>query len=622
MDERILKEAQKWLGDGYDQQTKDEVRRLIDGDPKELEDAFYKTLEFGTGGLRGIMGAGSNRMNRYTVGMATQGFANYLKKCFGQLRQIKVAITHDCRHNSDYFSRIVAEIFEANGFHVYLTKELRPTPELSYAIRYYGCQGGVMLTASHNPKIYNGYKAYWEDGAQVIAPHDTNIIAEVNKITDISQVKWHKAEGSCCESPEGSSCCKDAKAEGSCCSSPEGLCCKGLSNAEIAEIKGMGFIEMVGEELDDAYLKDISTLLVSPESVKHQHDLGIVYTPLHGCGVKIVPRALKEMGFTNVHLVEEQCVNSGDFPTVQSPNPEEPSAMKMALDLADKVGADVVCASDPDADRCGMAIRNPEGKLVLLNGNQMNSILTYYMLSCWKASGRLDGNAASTSSSNTTTLEHRFPYIIKTIVTSNLMSDIADYFGVKWYNVLTGFKNIAEVIKYNEGKGIYVCGGEESFGFAVGEYVRDKDSPATVSLICECAAWCKDRGMTLWDLLQHIYKLFGERKDWLRSYTFPGIEGKKKIDSLVENFRQNPPKDLAGSPVVEYRDYKANDYYAPEVKLAKSNVLQYISEDGTIVSLRPSGTEPKIKFYFNLRCKEGEDVEVKAAALDKQFAVE
>ena len=627
MDQKILDAAKLWLGDGYDEETKAEVRRMMDGDPKELEDAFYKSLEFGTGGLRGIMGAGSNRMNRYTVGMATQGCANYLKKCFGQLRQIKVAITHDCRNNSDYFSKIVAEIFEANGFHVYLTKELRPTPELSYAIRYYGCQGGVMVTASHNPKIYNGYKAYWSDGAQVIAPHDKNIIAEVNKITDISQVKWHKADvlakyKACNEQPGEK-----------CCSSETQKQCP-LSNADLAERNGLGFIEMVGEELDDVYLKDLSTLHLSPESVRRHHNLGIVYTPLHGCGVKIVPRAFKEMGFTNVHLVEEQCVNTGDFPTVQSPNPEEPTALKMALDLAEKVGAEIVCASDPDADRCGIAVRNTEGKLTLLNGNQMNCILTYYMLRRWQELGRLNANtgtnptaatpAKSTTapSPNTTTLDNRFPYIIKTIVTSNLMSDIADHFGVKWYNVLTGFKNIAEVILYNEGKGIYVCGGEESFGFAVGEYVRDKDSPITCSLICECAAWCKDRGTTVWGLLQDIYKEFGERKDWLRSYTFPGIEGKKKIDSLVEHYRQNPPKDIAGSPIVEYRDYLKNDYYAPEVKLAKSNVLQYIAQDGTVVSLRPSGTEPKIKFYFNLRCNPGEDVEAKAAAIDAQFAVE
>ncbi|MBE6244351.1 MAG: phospho-sugar mutase [Bacteroidales bacterium] len=616
MDERIIQAAQKWLGDGYDEQTKAEVRNLLDGDPKLLEDAFYKTLEFGTGGLRGIMGAGSNRMNRYTVGMATQGFANYLKKCFGQLRQIKVAITHDCRNNSDYFSKIVAEIFEANGFHVYLTKELRPTPELSYAIRYYGCQGGVMVTASHNPKIYNGYKAYWSDGAQVIAPHDKNIIAEVNKITDISQVKWHKAGGN------ASVNCADGKASVNCCPEGVGECCKGLSNAEIAERKGLGFIEMVGEELDDAYLKDLATLHVSPESVKRHHDLGIVYTPLHGCGVKIVPRALKEMGFTNVHLVEEQCVNTGEFPTVQSPNPEEPTALKMAVDLAERVGAEIVCASDPDADRCGIAVRDENNKLVLLNGNQMNCILTYYMLQRWQDLGRLKKDTDKKEiDSNSTSLDHRFPYIIKTIVTSNLMSDIADHFGVKWYNVLTGFKNIAEVILHNEGKGIYVCGGEESFGFAVGEFVRDKDSPITVSLICECAAWCKDRNTTVWGLLQSIYKQFGERKDWLRSYTFPGIEGKKKIDSLVETFRTNPPTHIAGSKIIEYRDYLKNDYFAPEVKLAKSNVLQYISEDGTVVSLRPSGTEPKIKFYFNLRCNPGEDVEAKAKAIDEQFAV-
>lgn len=611
MDERIIQVAKSWLSDGYDEETRKEVQRLLDGDPKELEDAFYKTLEFGTGGLRGIMGAGSNRMNRYTVGMATQGFANYLKQSFGQLRQIRVAISHDCRNNSANFARIVAEIFEANGFLVYLTKELRPTPELSYAIRYYGCQGGVMVTASHNPKIYNGYKAYWSDGAQVIAPHDKNIIAEVNKITDISQVKWHKAEPAD-NATENATATPDPAT-----TAADHI----LTNAELAELNGKGKIVMVGEKLDEVYLKDLSTLHLSPESVKRHHDMPIVYTPLHGCGVKIVPRALREMGFTNVHLVEDQCVNSGDFPTVQSPNPEEPTAMKMALDLADQVGAEVVCASDPDADRCGMAVRNSEGKMVLLNGNQMNCILTYYMLRRWKDLGRLDKDATA-SNTNNNSLDNRFPYIIKTIVTSNIMSDIADYFGVKWYNVLTGFKNIAEVIYHNEGKGIYVCGGEESFGFAVGEYVRDKDSPITVSLICECAAWCKDSGITLWELLQHIYHLFGERKDWLRSYTFPGIEGKKKIDSLVERFRQNPPKDIAGSPIVEFRDYLTQDYYAPEVKLAKSNVLQYIAQDGTVVSLRPSGTEPKIKFYFNLRCNPGEDVEAKAAAIDAQFKVE
>ncbi|MBR5399868.1 MAG: phospho-sugar mutase [Bacteroidales bacterium] len=567
MDERIIQVAKSWLGDGYDEETKAEVRRLLEGDPKELQEAFYKTLEFGTGGLRGIMGAGCNRMNRYTVGMATQGFANYLKKCFSHLDQIKVAVSYDCRNNSATFSRIVAEIFEANGFHVYLTKELRPTPELSYAIRHFGCQGGVMVTASHNPKIYNGYKAYWEDGAQVIAPHDKNIIEEVNAITDISQVKWNRD----------------------------------------AETKGQ--IELVGEELDDDYLRDLSTLHVSPESVKRHHDLGIVYTPLHGCGVKIVPRALREMGFTNVHLVEDQCINSGEFPTVQSPNPEEPTAMKMALDLAERVGAEIVCASDPDADRCGIAVRDENNNLVLLNGNQMNCILTYYMLRRWKELGRLEN-------------PEKFPYIIKTIVTSNLMSDIADHFQVKWYNVLTGFKNIAEVIHANEGKGIYICGGEESFGFAVGEYVRDKDSPITVSLICECAAWCKDHNTTVWGLLQSIYKQFGERKDWLRSYTFPGIEGKQKIDGIVEQYRTNPPTHIGSSPIIEYRDYLKHDYYAPEVKLAKSNVLQYTAEDGTVVSLRPSGTEPKIKFYFNLRCNPGEDVEAKAQAIDAQFAIQ
>ncbi|MBR3303944.1 MAG: phospho-sugar mutase [Bacteroidales bacterium] len=569
MDKRVLAAAELWLGKEFDEQTRAQVQKLIDTNPKELEDAFYRALEFGTGGLRGIMGVGTNRMNIYTVGMATQGFANYLKMSFSGLEQIKVAVTFDCRNNSREFARSVAEIFEANGFVVYLTKELRPTPELSYAVRHYGCQGGVMLTASHNPPEYNGYKAYWSDGAQVIAPHDANIIKEVAKITSPAMVKFRK----------------DAD-------------CKGR-------------IELVGDELDELYLKDLETLHLSPESVARHSDIPIVYTPLHGCGAKIVPMALRRMGFKNINLVEEQCINDGNFPTVESPNPENPSAMKMALELAEKVKAEVIIASDPDADRCGMGVRNREGEMVLLNGNQMNSILTYYMLTRWKEKGLLEQYNK----------QGRFPYIIKTIVTTDLMRNIAEYFGVKWYNVLTGFKNIAEVIHYNEGKGIFVCGGEESFGFAVGEYVRDKDSPITCSMICECAAWCADRGTTIWGLLEEIYAKFGEYKNWLRQYTFPGIEGKKKIDSIVENFRNNPPKSLAGSPVVSVKDYYNEEFFAPEIKLAKSNVLQYCSEDGTTVSLRPSGTEPKIKFYFEIKCTAGEDVERKAALLDKEFEI-
>lgn len=569
MDIKILNAAKSWLSEEYDEYTRSEVQKLINGDPKELEDAFYKTLEFGTGGLRGIMGVGTNRMNKYTVGMATQGFANYLKLSFADLEQIKVAISYDCRNNSSDYARIVAEIFEANGFKVFLTKELRPTPELSYAIRYYGCQGGVMLTASHNPKEYNGYKAYWNDGAQVIAPHDVNIIKEVNKITSPNQVLFSKPED-----------------------------CKGE-------------IVMVGEELDSAYLNDLKKLHLSQESVASHPDVCVVYTPMHGCGVKMVPRALKEMGMTNVHLVEEQCVNDGNFPTVESPNPENPPAMKMALDLAYKVGAEVVLASDPDADRMGMGLRKPDGEIQLLNGNQTLCLLTYYMLTRWDEKGWLKNRE-----------DGKFPYIIKTIVTSNLMTAIAKKFEVPCYNVLTGFKNIAEVIKYNEGKGIYICGGEESFGFAVGEYVRDKDSVITCSIACECAAWCASKGMTMWEFLQSMYKEFGTYETWLTQYVFPGIEGKKKIDGIVEQFRSNPPKEIAGMPVIEYRDYLLNDYYAPDVHLAKSNVLQYITEEGTMASLRPSGTEPKIKFYFEVRASNPKEKSEKVAALKKQFEIE
>lgn len=568
MDSKILEKANMWLTEDYDQQTQLAVKELIENNPKELEDAFYKNLEFGTGGLRGIMGVGTNRMNKYTVGMATQGFANYLKKQFADLSQIKVAISYDCRNNSDIFSRIVAEIFQSNGFIVYLTKELRPTPELSYAIRYYGCQGGVMLTASHNPKEYNGYKAYWSDGAQVIAPHDVNIIKEVEKIVSPSEVLF---------------------------SAPEG--CKGK-------------IIMVGEELDQAYLNDLSTLHLSNDCVKAHSDISVVYTPLHGCGVKIVPMALKQMGMTNIHLVEEQCVNDGNFPTVESPNPENPAAMKMAIDLAKKVDAELVLASDPDADRMGMGIKNDKGEIELLNGNQTLSLLTYYMVTRWEEMGMLNNRA-----------DGRFPYIIKTIVTTNLMSAIAERFKIPCYNVLTGFKNIAEIVKFNEGRGVFVCGGEESFGFAAGEYVRDKDSVITCSIACECASWCKSNGMTMWQFLKKMESEFGSYHTWLTQYVFPGIEGKNKIDSIVENFRNNPPRYLAGSPVVASRDYLNNDYFAPQVKLAKSNVLQYIAEDGTMVSLRPSGTEPKIKFYFEVRTTDSAQKEKKIAELKKQFDI-
>ena len=569
MENKIIEAAKKWLGEGYDADTKAEVEKMIKGDPKILEDAFYKTLEFGTGGLRGIMGAGTNRMNRYTVGMATQGFANYLLKAFGpgsanEKKQIAVSVCFDCRNHSKEFAQIIADIFAANGFLVYLFNELRPTPELSYSIRHLGCQGGVMVTASHNPKEYNGYKAYWDDGAQVIAPQDTGIIEEVGKISSVDQVKW---------SPSGD--------------------CKGI-------------IHPVGKEMDDDYLRDLATLHLSPESVKRHNDIKIVYTPMHGTGVKIIPRALADMGFKNVHLVEPQCITDGNFPTVDSPNPENQAGMKMAVDLAEKIGADVVIASDPDADRVGLGVRDDNGKIALLNGNQMDSLLMFYVLTRWKESGKLQSSK-------------KFPYTIKTIVTTGLMTEISKSFGVKCYNVLTGFKNIAEVVKHNEGKGIFVCGGEESIGFNLGEFVRDKDAPVTCSIVCECAAWCADNNMTMWDLLQKIYGRYGEYCNWLCSYTFKGIEGAKKIAKIMEEFRSNPPKSLAGSPVSSVKDYDREDVYAPEVKLAKSNVLQFIAQDGTMVSVRPSGTEPKIKFYFEIRCKEGENIAEKKSVLDKEF---
>lgn len=548
------KVAASWTSESYDLETRQKVNVLLhNGDPKELEDSFYRNLEFGTGGLRGIMGVGTNRMNKYTVAMATQGLANYMKKCFAGRDDLKAAVSFDSRNNSREFAKITAEVFAANEIHVYLFDNLRPTPELSFAIRELKCQAGVMVTASHNPKEYNGYKAYWEDGAQITAPHDKNIIEEVSKITDPSEVKF--GDGS----PYN--------------------------------------ITLIGEDIDKKYLNSILSLTLSPDSVKRHSDLKMVYTPLHGTGVRIVPRALRQMGFKNLTCVFEQEISDGDFPTVASPNPEEPSAMKMAVDLATKIGADLVMATDPDADRMGIAVRNDQGEIVLLNGNQTASILTYYTLTRWNELGKLNENT----------------YTVKTIVTSELLKAISDKFGVKMYDVLTGFKYIAEVVRENEGKKTFVCGGEESYGFNLGEFVRDKDAVIACSMIAECAAWAADSGLTLYQLLNKIYSEFGMYKEKLLSVTKKGKDGAEQIAALMKGYRENPPKELGGSKVVKIIDYDKPE----ETGLPKSNVLRFFTEDEAVVSVRPSGTEPKIKYYFGVK---GENVDSHLDALVKQFS--
>lgn len=547
LDPTVLQRAQNWLEGGYDEKTKAAIREMMENDPKELTESFYQTLEFGTGGLRGIMGVGTNRMNIYTVGMATQGLANYLKQSFPN-QQIKVAIAHDCRNNSPLFAKTTAEIFAANGFIAYLFESLRPTPELSFTIRHLGCQSGVVVTASHNPKEYNGYKAYWDDGAQVIAPHDTNIIDEVNKITDIGQVRFSGGEGK---------------------------------------------IVTIGEEVDKAYLDMVAGLSLSPEAVKAQQGMKIVYTPIHGTGVKLVPAALERYGFKNVIHVPEQDVNDGNFPTVHSPNPEEPSALKMAIDKANETGADLVMATDPDADRIGIAVRNERGEMQLLNGNQTATLLTYYLLERWNELGRLHPGQNQ-------------EFIVKTVVTTELMMRIAQSYGVECYDVLTGFKFIADVIRKNEGIKKFIGGGEESYGFLIGDAVRDKDAIASAAIIAECTAWAAEQGKTLLDLLKDIYVKYGFFKEGLVAVVRKGMDGQAEIRQMMVDLRTNPPKELSGSKVVEVRDYQqqtrtVNGQQQAMDHLPKSNVLQFVTEDTTIVSVRPSGTEPKIKFYFGVQ---------------------
>jgi phosphoglucomutase len=538
--------AQGWLDGNYDQETKDTVKNLLENDEKELIESFYQNLEFGTGGLRGIMGVGTNRMNIYTVGMATQGLSNYLLKNFSDLDQIKVAVAHDCRNNSRLFAETTANIFAANGFKVYLFEDLRPTPELSYAIRQLGCQSGVVITASHNPKEYNGYKAYWNDGAQVVTPHDKNIISEVQKIKSVEEIKF--------EGPKNQ-------------------------------------IEILGKDFDEKYVDMIKGLSLSPEVLEKHKDLKMVYTPIHGTGVELVPMALKSLGFTNVYNVPEQDAVDGNFPTVVSPNPEETAALKMAIEKAEEVDAELVMATDPDSDRVGIAVKDDTGKFVILNGNQTAAIITQYMLSQWKQKEKLTGKE----------------FIVKTIVTSELLIDIAKKYNVDYYDVLTGFKWIAAVILENEGKKTFICGGEESYGFMVGPEVRDKDAVSACAFIAEASAWAKEQGKSLFDLLLDIHLEYGFFLEDLVSVVKKGKDGAEAIQKMMADFRSTPPASLGGSKVVKIADYQTqeltdiNSGTKSAIELPKSNVLQFFTEDGSKVSVRPSGTEPKIKFYFGVK---------------------
>ena len=564
----VIAKAQVWLSEGYDDETRAEVKRMLEADDKtELIAAFYKDREFGPGGLRGIMGVGSNRMNIYTVGAATQGLANYLKEAFADLPQISVAVGHDVRNNSRLFAEIVADIFSANGIKVYLFDSFRPTPELSFAIRHLGCQSGVNITASHNPKEYNGYKAYWEDGAQIIAPHDTNIIEHVGRIKGIGEIKF-----------------KGDKSN----------------------------ITIIGKDVDDAFLTAIKGLQLSPDAVKANHDMKIVYTPIHGTGVNLIPQSLANYGFTNIIHVPEQDVTDGNFPTVASPNPEVPSAMAMAIAKAKEVGADLVMASDPDADRVGAVTRNAAGEYVLLNGNQIVMILLNYIMTRNAELGKLTGNE----------------YIVKTIVTTETIKSIADKNNIRMFDCYTGFKWIAAVIRDHENTARYLGGGEESYGFLAEDFARDKDAVSAVSLLAEAAAWAKERGLNFMQMLQDIYIKYGFSREAGISLVRQGKKGAEEIQQIMKDFRANPPKTIGGSPVITIKDYDtltATDAVAGKtVKIdmpVTSNVIQYFTEDGTKISVRPSGTEPKIKFYVEVRGKmaTAADYEPATAAADAKI---
>ncbi len=546
MDVATQQKIDKWLTGNYDQAVKDEITALQKNDPSALEDAFYKNLEFGTGGLRGIMGIGTNRMNKYTVGMATQGYANYLKQCF--TGEVSVAIAHDCRNNSRFFAEITAHVFAANGIIVYLFESLRPTPELSFAIRKNGCKGGVVCTASHNPKEYNGYKAYWDDGAQMVPPHDKNVITEVEKIATVDDVKWNGGEEN---------------------------------------------ITSIGEAMDAGYLQMVKGLSIYPDICTAQSDLKIVYTPIHGTGIVLVPKALQLFGFTNVHIVEEQSTPDGNFPTVIYPNPEETEAMSMGLKKAEALDADILLGTDPDADRVAIGVKNKKGEWVLLNGNQTALLAFNYMIEARKAKGIAQPN----------------DMVIKTIVTSDMIDVVAKANGVACYNVLTGFKWISKLIKEKEGKENYIIGGEESFGLMIGDKIRDKDAISAVALSCEMAAYEKNKGRTLYDKLLDLYLQYGFYKESLVSVTKKGMNGAAEIATMMEGYRNNPPLTIDGAAVIQLLDYElqlGKNISSSEtwtIDLPKSNVLQFVLADGTKISARPSGTEPKIKFYFSVNAK-------------------
>ena len=546
---QVTEKAEKWLTPAYDAETQAEVKRMLENpDKTELIDSFYKDLEFGTGGLRGIMGAGTNRMNIYTVGAATQGLSNYLNKCFAGKKDISVVVGHDCRNNSDKFAKISADI-SANGIKVYLFDDLRPTPEVSFAIRHFGCQSGINITASHNPREYNGYKAYWDDGAQVLAPHDTAIIDEVNKVT-VADIKFN-------------------------------------GNKDL--------IQIIGKEVDKVYLDMVHSISIDPEVIRRQKDLSIVYTPLHGAGRVLIPDSLKEWGFENINCVPEQMVKDGNFPTVVSPNPENAEALSMAIALAKKIDADIVMASDPDADRVGMACKDDKGEWVLINGNQTCLIFLYYIIKNRIAMGKMQPN----------------DFIVKTIVTTELIKAVADKNKIEMRDCYTGFKWIAREIRLSEGKQQYIGGGEESYGFLAEDFVRDKDAVSACSLLAEICAWAKDQGKTLYDVLMEIYVEYGFSKETTVNVVKPGKSGAEEIKAMMDNFRANPPKEIGGSAVSLIKDYKTLELTDAQGNVSKldmpetSNVLQYFTVDGTKISVRPSGTEPKIKFYIEVKGEMG-----------------
>lgn len=549
VEQAILDRANVWLNsNNVDADTKEKVKQLIETDVAELTESFYGNLEFGTGGLRGIMGVGTNRMNRYTVGMATQGLANYLLKVYGEKEEIRIAIAHDSRNNSRYFAEITADVLASNGMKVFLFDALRPTPELSFAVRHLQCHSGIVVTASHNPKEYNGYKVYWNDGAQLVPPHDKNVIIEVQAIKSLDEIKF------------------------------------GANKQNV---------NIIGEDIDEAYLNKMVQYSLNPEAVAKHAAMKIVYTPIHGTGITLVPKGMKRFGFNNLHIVEAQATPDGNFPTVQSPNPEEASALALAIQEAKNINADLVIATDPDADRIGIAVKDLDGNFILVNGNQTASLLTYYLVNQWKEKGMLKGNEM----------------IVSTIVTSTLLGEMTRKAGIEYFDVLTGFKWIAEVIRNYEGKKTFIGGGEESYGFMIGDYVRDKDAIVSSCMIAEIAAWAAEKGKSLFEILIDIYLEYGFYKEKLVNVVRKGLSGQAEIKAMMENFRNNPPKTIAGFNVVQMKDYQMqkttdliNGTQTP-IDLPKSDVLQFYLSDGSRISVRPSGTEPKIKFYFGVKGK-------------------